>query len=187
MTDPSAQAELIIAFANTLDIEDETDALADAAGLARWLVDAGLTGSTPVVTADDHARCHRFRSGVREVLGIDDRRSHVLADADSVLRELPLLVSASAALQDGGPALQPAPELPVVHRAFAGLASALAVLLITGEIERIKRCPAEDCGWVFWDSSKNRSRRWCSMRVCGNRNKARSFASRNRRPPEPAR
>ncbi|SDX21154.1 Conserved protein containing a Zn-ribbon-like motif, possibly RNA-binding [Saccharopolyspora shandongensis] len=184
MTDPSAQAELVIAFANTVDIEDDTDALADTAGLARWLADADLTTSTPVVTAEDHDRCHRFRSGVRELLGTENQRAHVLAEADSVLRELPLLVSASAALQDDGPALRPAPELPAVPRAFATLASALAVLLITGEIERIKRCPAEDCGWVFWDNSKNRSRRWCSMRVCGNRNKARSFASRNRRSPD---
>ncbi|WP_435830096.1 ABATE domain-containing protein [Saccharopolyspora shandongensis] len=69
MIDPSAQAELIIAFANTVDIEDETDALADTAGLARWLADAGLTTSTPVVTAEGHDRCHRFRSGVRELLG----------------------------------------------------------------------------------------------------------------------
>ncbi|RKT82193.1 Putative stress-induced transcription regulator [Saccharopolyspora antimicrobica] len=180
MTDPSPQAELIMAFANTVDIEEQTDALADVPGLARWLTETGLTSSTPAVTAEDHQRCLRFRSGVRELLGTEDRQAHVLAEADSVLRELPLLVSATAA----GSALQPAPELPTVPRAFGALAAALAVLLITGENERIKRCPAEDCGWVFWDNSKNRSRRWCSMRVCGNRNKARSFAARNRRSPE---
>lgn len=70
--------------------------------------------------------------------------------------------------------------LPGTSRALATLVAALATVLITGEVERVKRCPAEDCGWVFWDSTKNRSRRWCSMRVCGNRNKARTFASRNR-------
>lgn len=174
--DPSPHAELVIAFANTLDIEDGTDSLREPTGLARWLVDNGMAARTPTVTEADHDRCLRLRAGVREALGTENQRSHVLADADSVLRELPLLVS----LTPEAP-LHPEPELPATPRALAPLAAALATVLITGEVERVKRCPAEGCGWVFWDSTRNRSRRWCSMRVCGNRSKARTFAARNRR------
>lgn len=46
-------------------------------------------------------------------------------------------------------------------------------LLSTGNLERLKQCPGHDCGWLFFDHSKNNSRRWCDMATCGNRTKAR--------------
>jgi predicted RNA-binding Zn ribbon-like protein len=53
-------------------------------------------------------------------------------------------------------------------------------LLASGPLDRVKRCPGnEDCGWVFLDTSKNSSRRWCSMAGCGNRTKARRHARRS--------
>lgn len=56
--------------------------------------------------------------------------------------------------------------------------SALAVLTQPTEIERVKICPSDDCGWLFLDESKNRRRRWCSMETCGNREKARRHYQR---------
>lgn len=54
-------------------------------------------------------------------------------------------------------------------------------LLVDSEPERLKQCPAPDgCGWLFYDTSKNRTRRWCSMRMCGNGAKARRFQHRQR-------
>jgi predicted RNA-binding Zn ribbon-like protein len=48
--------------------------------------------------------------------------------------------------------------------------SALSVL--TGaDLTRIKRCPGDHCGWLFFDATKNKGRRWCEMEVCGNRAK----------------
>jgi predicted RNA-binding Zn ribbon-like protein len=48
--------------------------------------------------------------------------------------------------------------------------SALSVL--TGaDLSRIKRCPGDHCGWLFFDATKNKRRRWCEMEVCGNRAK----------------
>jgi predicted RNA-binding Zn ribbon-like protein len=49
-----------------------------------------------------------------------------------------------------------------------------------GTWERLKVCPAHDCLWAFYDSSRNRSGHWCSMKVCGNRAKARSYRERHR-------
>lgn len=54
-------------------------------------------------------------------------------------------------------------------------------LLTTSDRERIKICEADDCVWVFYDGSKNRSRRWCDMAQCGNRAKARRFYAAKRR------
>ena len=53
--------------------------------------------------------------------------------------------------------------------------------LLTGpSLERIKRCPGEGCGWLFLDTSRNGSRRWCDMSSCGNRARVRAFAARQR-------
>jgi predicted RNA-binding Zn ribbon-like protein len=49
-----------------------------------------------------------------------------------------------------------------------------------GTWSRLKACSAETCQWLFYDTSKNRSGHWCSMRVCGNRAKARQFRARRR-------
>lgn len=48
-----------------------------------------------------------------------------------------------------------------------------AELLTGGELESVRMCAAEDCGWLFLDTSKNHTRRWCDMKSCGNRAKAR--------------
>ncbi len=48
-----------------------------------------------------------------------------------------------------------------------------ADLLTSHELERVKTCGSDDCGWLFLDTSRNGSRRWCDMSDCGNRAKAR--------------
>jgi predicted RNA-binding Zn ribbon-like protein len=58
------------------------------------------------------------------------------------------------------------------------VARAASDLLTSDGLDRLRRCAAEDCGWLFLDTSRNRSRRWCDMKDCGNRSKARSFYSR---------
>jgi predicted RNA-binding Zn ribbon-like protein len=58
------------------------------------------------------------------------------------------------------------------------VAKAASDLLTSDGLDRLRRCAAEDCGWLFLDTSRNRSRRWCDMKDCGNRRKARSFYNR---------
>lgn len=54
-------------------------------------------------------------------------------------------------------------------------------LLTTGQLDRVRECPGLDgCGWLFYDTSKNGSRRWCSMEGCGNRAKGRRHYWRSR-------
>ena len=48
-----------------------------------------------------------------------------------------------------------------------------AELLVSGEMQRVGRCCGEHCDWLYLDTSRNRSRRWCDMQSCGNRAKAR--------------
>lgn len=55
--------------------------------------------------------------------------------------------------------------------------SALTVLT-QQNLARIKQCEGDHCGWLFFDTTKNRLRRWCEMQVCGNRAKVRAFRQR---------
>jgi predicted RNA-binding Zn ribbon-like protein len=54
-----------------------------------------------------------------------------------------------------------------------------AELLTNGPLDRLKQCAG--CSWLFLDGSRNRTRRWCEMRVCGNRAKARRHYERQRK------
>ena len=60
---------------------------------------------------------------------------------------------------------------PIVHDA--------ARLLTSKERFRVGKCMDNNCGWLFLDTSRNRSRRWCSMKDCGNRAKARRHYERS--------
>ena len=60
------------------------------------------------------------------------------------------------------------------------LARSASELLTSDDLVRVRRCAADDCGWLFLDTSRNRSRRWCDMKDCGNRSKARRFYERKR-------
>lgn len=63
---------------------------------------------------------------------------------------------------------------------WAAVASAVE-LLTEGDLARVKQCPgAGDCGWLFYDTSRNRTRRWCSMEGCGSRVKMRRHYAKRR-------
>jgi predicted RNA-binding Zn ribbon-like protein len=51
-------------------------------------------------------------------------------------------------------------------------------LLMERDLSRTKRCQGKECGWLFLDTTKNKRRRWCEMRVCGNRAKVRASRAR---------
>lgn len=60
------------------------------------------------------------------------------------------------------------------------VAESAASLLSSPELGRVKSCGADDCEWLFLDTSRNRSRRWCDMSECGNRVKARRHYARRK-------
>ena len=57
--------------------------------------------------------------------------------------------------------------------------AALAEAMADGSWTRLKACRSDTCQYAFIDTARNRSRHWCDMAVCGNREKARRFRSRN--------
>jgi len=58
------------------------------------------------------------------------------------------------------------------------IARSAADLLTEGPLGAIRICEGRECGWLFLDTSRNRTRRWCDMRICGNRAKARRHHER---------
>ena len=57
-----------------------------------------------------------------------------------------------------------------------------ADLLTSDELDIVRVCASDECNWLFLDTSKNHSRRWCDMKSCGNRAKARRHYSRKKGP-----
>jgi predicted RNA-binding Zn ribbon-like protein len=92
-----------------------------------------------------------------------------LAPALSRLRIVPLQVGFAWDwhVQDGD-----------LDRMLCPIVRSTAELLANGPLDRLKQCAG--CGWLFLDGSRNRTRRWCDMRVCGNRAKARRHYERQR-------
>jgi predicted RNA-binding Zn ribbon-like protein len=58
------------------------------------------------------------------------------------------------------------------------ISESAAEFLTTSDLSRLRQCGGDDCGWLFEDSTRNRSRHWCDMRDCGNRARVRNFRVR---------
>jgi predicted RNA-binding Zn ribbon-like protein len=169
-----ADIELVRHFVNTIDVEDGTDAISTPADLRRWLVGEELLEGPGRATADHVALALALRDALRRQLvhHHDDTCDCSLDDElDALFMRLPLRASAAEAGAlvpvDGG-----------VAGALERVVAACVAGRMHGTFDRLKICPAEDCLWAFYDSSRNRSKRWCSMGVCGNRSKVRTYRAR---------
>lgn len=69
-------------------------------------------------------------------------------------------------------------EPDALERPLWSLARSAAALLTDAQLARVRQCAGDNCLWLFLDTSKNGSRRWCSMSDCGNRAKVRRFRER---------
>ncbi len=67
----------------------------------------------------------------------------------------------------------------MMERILWPIAASAAELLTSWQLDKVRICEAPDCAWLFLDQSRNRSRRWCDMKVCGNRQKARRHYRRS--------
>jgi predicted RNA-binding Zn ribbon-like protein len=68
-----------------------------------------------------------------------------------------------------------------LDRVVWSVARSAAELLTQSDLTRLHQCAGDDCGWIFEDTSRNRSRRWCEMRDCGNVAKVKRFRQRQQR------
>ena len=137
----------------------------------------------PHGAADVLARAKRLRAALRSIF------SAVAANQDVDLKDLGVLNN-ELAIGLRHARVGPAGETgygwewgpPVDLDAPLWQIARSAADLLTSDEERllVRQCGASDCQWLFVDTSKNRSRQWCSMSSCGNREKARRHYQRLR-------
>ena len=179
--------DLALDFVNTVGdrLGAPNERLRTSADLTRWARAAGLVASRQSVRVGDRglAALRRAREqlyGIFRAIALGGRPSaaHIAALNGMVARvaRKHRLVSRRGIIdwEWRAPAHDPAHVLGPV------LASACA-LLVSPASEMIRECEGEECGWLFLDRSHAGARRWCSMRDCGNRAKARRHYTRRAR------
>ncbi|HKS77447.1 MAG TPA: CGNR zinc finger domain-containing protein, partial [Gaiellaceae bacterium] len=117
------------------------------------------------------------REAIRELLLANNGVGVDAAAASQTLEEAGRKAHLGVRFEDGHPVL--APEDDGARGALGRIVATVAELAPADEWKRLKTCRDEHCRVVFYDKSRNRSRAWCSMEVCGNREKARSFRQRH--------
>ena len=175
-------------FANSLDARHFThhgvqhvqgDELTNPRELGAWMSQRGLLFTSAKITPPMFETALQLRAGVRFYLECDpvERRKNqdAVRSLNKAMHLFPLLAEAR---NDGALALRPARE-----DALAGLSCVVAELYdgsVTGILDRLKMCAAEECRRVFFDRSKPATRRWCMSTLCGNRTKTRAYRERQR-------
>ena len=171
---PSADARLIVEFANTLDIDEGTDSLVTRVDVADFMRATGVLTRRAAATEQDVALARELRSGIRRALELNHDGSHdgePSSELDRALARLPLRVRWNS----GSPALEPVEA--GVRGALASIAAAVTAAHADGTWERLKICADDTCQWAYYDASKNRSKNWCGA-SCGNKAKTRSYRMR---------
>jgi predicted RNA-binding Zn ribbon-like protein len=173
---------IVQAFVNThfdLVHEHGAEILRSPAALERWLRGAGLLGDSGAsLTGGDLARALEVRERLRDLAGAGTEDS-VRRRAFERLGEVAGPAHAEVRFTASGAHLLPALR-DGADGAIGGLLAITAGALADSSWGRLKICPGDHCGWAFYDHSRNRTGRWCSMAVCGGRVKARSHYRRRR-------
>jgi predicted RNA-binding Zn ribbon-like protein len=171
---------LVQDFVNSVHFEPgepTREFLTDAEALRGWLADHGLIEAGEQVTEGDLRRALDVREGLRALL----LANNGLPLDESKVEQLDR-ASSRAGMRvhfcEEGPKL--VPDASGVDGAIARLMSAVAASVSEGTWARLKACPRDDCFWAFYDHSKNRSGKWCSMETCGNVEKAKAYRQRRR-------
>ena len=163
-------------FVNTWDLEDDEDVLSIPSALSAWLAERALAEPGEAFDHEDLARAIAVREALRALLlannddALDPAAPATLSDAADRAR---LTVAVDA---DGRASVEP--RAGGIDRVFGRLLAIVTRAQADGSWERMKACPWHTCHVAFYDHSRNRSRTWCSMAVCGNRAKAQTYRRR---------
>jgi predicted RNA-binding Zn ribbon-like protein len=177
VTDLHTQLDLVRDYVNTLDLETGIDRISSPDELAMWFSEQGLVHDLVEPTDDELTEALAVREAIRELLLANNGVEADAAAASKTLEDAGREAQLTVRFENGRPLL--APEGDGTSAAIGRIVAAVAELAPTDEWKRLKGCRDETCRVAFYDKSRNRSRAWCSMEVCGNREKARSFRARH--------
>ncbi|WP_035795877.1 CGNR zinc finger domain-containing protein [Kitasatospora mediocidica] len=168
----------LVELLNTSPDAGGYEQLPDVASLDA-LVERREISEVDAVTVADLAAVHALRARLRAVFGAGSTE-----EAAELVNVLVADVNATPRLTDhdghGWHMHYFAPHAALADHLAAELGMALGLILMAGERERLRRCEAPDCARVFVDLSRNRSRRYCDSRTCGNRMHVAAYRARQR-------
>ena len=168
--------ELVRRFVNTYDAEDSSDAVATPAELGAWLAERDLIEPGHRVTAAEHRRAREVRGALFATL-MSHHGDPLPPEAPEVLEDAACRARLCVRFSDQG-CSRLEPRADGVDGALGRLLAISYEADVTGQWDRLKVCPADDCLVAFYDQSRNHSAVWCDMKVCGNRAKVREFRER---------
>ena len=168
--------ELVREYVNTLDMDRGDEQLSTPRELAAWLADHDLLPGNVKLGAADLRRAVELRESLRGLLLANNGVALDRGDVEVLDREGAAAALAVRFRDDGEAELEP--QGSGLDAAIGRLAAIVFEARVDGRWARLKACPADDCGWAFYDHSRNRSGTWCTMAVCGNRSKVRAYRAR---------
>ena len=171
---------VVQAFVNTLDSDDgfqQFELLNQPADLERWLRDRGLIERGARLGPADLRRAIELRQALRALL-LANNGAPLDPGAVDALNGAAGRAHSSFRFDDAGSA-ELVPAARGLDGAIARLLAFVAAAMADGTWRRLKACRNPTCEWAFYDRSRNRSSRWCTMSECGNRAKARAFRERH--------
>ncbi len=168
--------------------------LATYADLVRWSEQVGLFSMDVAdqLQREAERRPKEAHAVLERAIALREALYHILlaalegarcADADlaTLNGELAAVMSRMALEQTlAGFAWRWSGDKQCLDRTLGEIARSAAELLLAADIQALRQCASETCGWLFLDMTRNHSRRWCDMRGCGNREKVRRHRARQR-------
>ncbi|TCJ20742.1 zf-CGNR multi-domain protein [Rubrobacter taiwanensis] len=170
------ELELVRRFVNTRDIEEGSEEFDSPDSLVAWFAGMGLLGGEATADQEDLERALALREGIRSLL-LANNGKEIEPERIRELNRVTGSVCLTVCFDDGGRATLK-PQSSGVSAALGRILAAVVRATEEGGWGRLKVCPNDACRWAFYDRSKNRSGKWCTMEVCGNRMKARAFRQR---------
>jgi predicted RNA-binding Zn ribbon-like protein len=159
--------ERLIGFVNTNEPQESQDQLRGPAETRSWLVAEGF--EVGELSHDDWVAMISFREGIRAAAAANNGYG-VNADAVTGLRRA--INQLGFTVRVGPDASLEVASTSPAGRALAPLVGALMAAQADGSWPRVKACARDSCRWLFYDTTRNRSRTWCTNSTCGSREKA---------------
>jgi predicted RNA-binding Zn ribbon-like protein len=190
--------KLCLNFANTVSNRATSQPIEHLRRYEDWLNwsrQAGIESPADVKTLERMARRHpqRAQEALERALGL---RESLYAIFSAIAAQRTPPPQALAALNRALPAAMARPRIVAAVSGYALqwqsgadvlaallepiVRSAAELLASAAELAKVRECAAAECAWLFLDTSRNKQRRWCDMKVCGNRNKARRYYQKRR-------
>ncbi|MEU4166748.1 CGNR zinc finger domain-containing protein [Streptomyces sp. NPDC026665] len=176
--DTRCALDAVVDLVNTAPEDETADGLADVPSLADFVRKHDIS-DVGVLSERDLATVRDVRDLFARIFAADDPRA-----AASLINELVAAAGTTPRLTDHDGydwhVHYFAPGASVADHLAADCGMALAFFVVAGEQERLRRCEAPDCRRAFVDLSRNRSRRYCDSRTCGNRLHVAAYRARRK-------